>query len=559
MVFLGLVGGLGLFVYGLNKTGKALQQVTSFRFRNQIEKLTKNVFLSTLLGISVTAIVQSSSATTVLLVSFINAGLISLTRCIGVIFGANIGTTLTVQIISLNVEQYTIPAIGIGVFLSMMSRRNSIVTLGKIILGFGLIFLGLSVMKNAVSPLSESDIFKNFISDFSTYSFKGIFLGFLISTVITAIMQASGATLGIVIALASVGVITDIRVAIPLILGSKVGTCITAFLASINSNRDSKRVALGHFIFNLASTAITLAFLGYLVDFVTWTSADISRQIANAHTAISVFTTLLLFPFVKQYVMLIEFIIPIKKDEESRQNFFDLNLLDTPSIAISSVRKALVKMGGITRAMVRISCDGFVNNSLEIMRNISRLEARVDKLQQEISDFIMEISKAELSGYQAFVINSYREITDDFERIGDHVEGMVESIVRAKHESCCFTSSNIFLIKNLRDSLVEQFNNVYKALKEADVGLAENELKKKDSEKETYRTFIKELNRMIINHNIEPTKGMIIIDMVYDMQRISVHLKRVLYSIIRVNKAEQDARAETNREIDERLSSEYII
>ncbi|MFH1223424.1 MAG: Na/Pi symporter, partial [Pseudomonadota bacterium] len=215
LILLGLFGGLGLFFYGFHITGKSLQTIASLSIKKSIEKLTKNVFMSTVVGFFITALVQSSSATTVFLVNFINAGLISLTNSMGIIFGANVGTTITVQVISLNLDQYVFPAIGLGAFLKLFSNKRSLKMFGEITLGFGLIFLGIIVMKNAVLPLQSSGVFQNLLSHTSSGTLIGIATGLALSAITAALIHSSAGTLAIVIALSSIGAFTDIRQVIP--------------------------------------------------------------------------------------------------------------------------------------------------------------------------------------------------------------------------------------------------------------------------------------------------------------------------------------------------------
>ena len=534
-IFLGGFGGLGLFFYGFHITGKALQQNASFRFKKLIDKLTSNIFMSTVVGFLVTTVVQSSSATTVFLVNFINTGMITLTNSIGIILGSNIGTTITVQIISFHVDLYVLPAIGVGVALKLFSERQALKTLGDIILGFGMIFLGIIIMKNAMSPLQNSGYFQNFLATVAGSGYKGVLLGLAVSAVTAALIHSSGATLAIVIALSASGVVHDLRTAIPFILGAKIGTCVTAFLASIEANRDAKRAAMAHFIFNLTETALVLIFMPYFIRLIQMSSSDVTRQIANAHTASSIITAFLCLPLAYPFIKLLKVIIPVKEHESDHHNFFDVRLLETPSIAIDSVKQALLRMGEITERMLAASCDGFTNANFGNVKAVYKQEKEVDHLHANIFSYVMEISKAELSGYQALVLNSYREITNDFERMGDHIENIVDNTSYTKLQKLDLDKYSIETVTKVKDHLVGQFDSVYKAFKETDPELASRILIGKKEEKEMYKSYTIEINQRIIKGEISAENGMLLVDVIYNMQRISYHMRRLLYSVLRIS------------------------
>lgn len=543
-IFFGLIGGLGLFFYGFHICGKALQNIASFSFRRGLEKLTKNVFFSLLVGFFITAMVQSSSATTVFLVNFINAGLISLTNSMGIIFGANIGTTLTVQVIAFNLDKYVFPAIALGAVLKLFFEKKAIKTAGDIILGFALIFLGIVVMKNAMMPLKESGTFMNMIASVTGSGLKSIILGFVISAITAALIHSSGGTLAIVIALAYTGVFTDIRQIIPLILGAKLGTCITAFLASIKANRDAKRVALAHFMFNLIEATLTFSLMSYFAQFIQTTSPNLVRQIANAHMASSIVTAILCMPFTKMFVGLLYEFIPVLDEEKENPNLFDVKLLETPSVAIQSVKKSLLKMGETISHMLKISCDGVIECRYETTGKVFRMEAQIDQIRLHSFDYVMEISKHELSGYQALVLNSYREITNDFERMADHVENIIDNAVYKKREKCDLDKTSAETIKRVRDHIVKQFEEVYVALENEDADLATDILRNsKKDEKTMYKYNTVSINQRIKKGDVHPEIGMLLIDVMYNFQRISYHMRRVLYSILRINQRYDDEKA----------------
>jgi phosphate:Na+ symporter len=529
------LGGLGLFFYGFHITGKALQRNASFKFKKLLDKLTSNVLMSTILGFLVTIVVQSSSATTVLLVNFINSGLISLVNSFGIIFGANIGTTITVQIISFDIDQYVMPAIGLGVILKLFSQRDNLKNIGDIILGFGIIFLGLIVMKDAVTPLQDSGFFNNFLASVTSGGFNGVILGLVVSAAVASVIQSSAATLAIVIALSATGIINDINTAIPLILGAKIGTCITSFLASVEANRDAKRAATAHFIFNIVETVLVLSLFPYFAELVKMTSSNITRQIANAHTLSAIATAAICIPLTKPMARLLQVMVPVKEDEKTSYNLFDPKLLETPSIALNSVKQAMLRMGGMIAKMLKTSCDGFIKNDFREFKTVYKLEKEVDLLQSNISSYIMEISKVELPGYQALILNSYREATNDFERIADHIENIADSVSYAKVQKKSLDEYSMETINRIKARLLNHYQEVYTAFSETNTELAEKLLVSKTEDKEMYRGYTVKINQKIIKGEISPENGMLLVDMIYNLQKISYHMRRILYSVLRVS------------------------
>lgn len=527
-----LLGGLALFIYGFNLTSNSLQNASSFSFQNIIDKLTGNVFKNTLLGFAITLLMQSSSAATVLLVSFINAGLVDLVTSIGVIYGASIGTTITVQIISFNIDQYILPVTSLGVFLKLFSKKSNFKTFGSILIGFGILFLGILIMKESVEPLKDSLSFKTYIG-LITKNSRNIIYALILSTLITAIIQSSGALLGLVIALSMSGLINDIRIAIPIILGAKIGTCVTALFTSIKANRNAKRVVLANFIFHISAALLTLIFLKPFIGFIKFLSLDITRQIANAHTFISIFTAILFIPISSKFLSFLKFIIPIKETEEEL-NFFDIKLLQAPNQAIKSIKKAILKMSNFCYEMLKTSLLCSTESiKKEKIYSLYRKENYINSLQESISIFIMKLSKLELSSYQSMILNSYKEIINDLERIGDLSENIVDNLKHIK--SLEFKETTLKTLENLRVDTINLFLNTFKSFKENDYLLSKGILENKKEDKTYLRTCTKKINEYINENSIPLDEGIVTIDIIYNVERIHYHLRRILFSNIRIN------------------------
>jgi len=532
-VCLQLLGGLGLFLFGMKKTEKVLLRVASFKFKTQIEKLTKNIFLSTLMGVIITSVVQSSSATTVILVSFINAGLISLIKSIGVIYGANIGTTITVQIISLKLQVIAIPAVGIGMMLTF--TKNYIVqNIGKFVTGFGLIFLGLAIMQDSVGPLQNSTFFNQFIAHLNGHSFMGFASALILSLLLTALIHASSATIGVLIVMSHAGLITDIYTAIPIILGAKIGTCITGVMASMSSNRDGKRLAIANVLFNVITAAITIVFIDFMAKLFEATSSDITHQIANAHSITSIIATIVVIPFTKHFAKLLEYFLPIKDNENSDTVILDNELIETPPVAIASIRNALVVMSKISENMIVNSCEGIIKSDFKLISQIFRAEQKTNILQKNIEDYIMQITKNELSGHQARELNCFREMTNDFERIADHAENIAENILNIKGRECAISDDQCKIINNLKEKIVYYYKIVHHSMIQHDHVEAGITIVQLNEEKEIFKAILADLNNRMLEKSISPQTGMILIDVVYNMQRILFHFKRILFSIVKI-------------------------
>ena len=311
-IVINLLGGLGLFLYGMNLMAEGLQKAAGDKLKNIVGKLTSNTVMGVLVGIVVTAIIQSSSASTVMVVGFVNAGIMNLTQALGVIMGANIGTTVTAQLISFKLEFIAPVALGIGIILFLFSKKEKTKEIASMLLGFGILFTGMEFMKDAVSPLAQYKGFRDSLIYFGNHQVLGVLAGF----VITGIIQSSAASMGMLIALASQGLV-PLNAALPILYGDNIGTCVTSLLSSIGATKNAKRAAVMHLTFNVIGTIIFMLVLNYpIVTFVKWLDpTDAARQIANAHTIFNIVNVLILLPFAKYIVKIVLKIMPTTEDE----------------------------------------------------------------------------------------------------------------------------------------------------------------------------------------------------------------------------------------------------
>jgi len=291
LLITGLFGGMGMFLYGMEMMSDGMKVTAGNSMRTILEKLTSNKYLAVFVGAFVTMVIQSSSATTVMLVSFVNSGLLAFSQALGVILGSNIGSTVTAQIVAFKVTDYALLLIAAGSLMSLFSKKDTVKNLGYVILGFGLLFYGMKVMSDTMKPLRSDPAFNSILT-----SFENPFLGILAGAIFTALVQSSSATTGIVITLASGGSIT-LEAGIPLIFGANIGTCITALLAGLNASRDAKRVAVAHVTFNFIGVLLFCFWIPTFADLVSQTSQNIPRQIANAHTIFNIIASIVFIPF----------------------------------------------------------------------------------------------------------------------------------------------------------------------------------------------------------------------------------------------------------------------
>ena len=428
----GLLGGLALFLFGMEMMSEGMKKTAGGKLRVILETLTSNRVIAVAVGTFVTMIIQSSSATTVMLVSFVQAKLMTFAQTIGIILGSGIGSTFTAQLIAFNLTDYSLLIVGIGFLIVFINRSKRIKNIGEIILGFGVLFFGMYVMSNAMSPLRT---YQPFI-DLLLY-LENPYTGIIIGAIFTALIQSSGAFAGILIVLGSQGLIT-LDAAIPLILGSNIGTSITALLASINTGRESKRVALAHTIFKLIGVVLFVWWIPYFADFVRSISPEgsqsstgiaylaevVPRQIANAHTVFNVVLTIILLPFTGIAATLISRLLPdidVKEESIYKTKFLEESLITTPTLALNLAKAEIIRMATKVQKMVEQILIPFFNPNTDIIDEIISEEAEIDYLNLRISKYLMKISQKSLDEERADEIFQMMHCITELEQIGDVV------------------------------------------------------------------------------------------------------------------------------------------
>ena len=524
----GLIGGLGLFLYGMQLLSDGLQKATGDRIQKILEFLTKKPVMGIVTGALITSIIQSSSATSVIAIGLVNAGLLSLKQAVSVIAGANIGTTVTAQIVSFRLEQYALPAIGIGFIFNFLGKKRSYKYFGQILLGFGILFLGLYTMSQAVRPLRNYGPFLNLLVNIS----HNPLLGIAVAAIFTAIIQSSSATTAIIIAMSIQGII-GIEAAIPLILGSNIGTCFTAIIASIGSSITGKRVALSHLFFNIGGVVLFLFFLNKFSYLVSLTASSIPRQIANAHTLFNIINAIILLPFLSFFV---KFIVKILPGEEivikKGPIYLNKDMINTPSLALSQVTKELVRMGEMVESMLNGVIMSFIQNDLNILKNVYLKEDVVNTLEKEITKYLVLIAQNSLSPKQSKRLTDLMNIVNDIERVGDHAENLAELTEEKINEKLPFSEKALNELKFMFSKVQFSLNRSITALKNRDIELAQEVALKEDEidkiEKELRHNHINRLNQGVCY----PESGVIFLDLISNLERVGDHANNISLMVI---------------------------
>lgn len=484
----GLVGGLGLFIFGMKVMSDGLQKIAGDRLRKVLEALTNNRLMGMLVGVIVTSIVQSSSAVTVMTVGFVNAGLMSLVQAIGVVIGANIGTTVTAQIIAFKITDYALPAIGLGTALRLFSKKQKWQYIGEVILGFGILFYGLHIMKDSFSPLKTSEALKSAFTVFSTSPFLCIMAG----AVLTLIVQSSSATIGITMALATSGLLS-FQGSVALVLGENIGTTSTAMISSIGTNVSARRTATSHLLFNVIGVTyifFLLPIFTQFINFITPGEADlvvqtarearefgcsigdkpyIARHIANAHTVFNVVNCMLFIPFVGVLARVSTRLIPGKAgDVEFRLIYLDNRVLNTPSIAIAQARDETHRMAEITYTMFDDTMSILFENDMKKAESVLRREDMVDILQKEIIQFVSRLSQQPITPEISQQITSIIHMANNLERIADHSENLVGFFKRKSEGNFSFSPAAMDDIKTISEELKKFLGFVIEGMKNRD-------------------------------------------------------------------------------------------
>ncbi|EHM10447.1 Na/Pi-cotransporter [Thermanaerovibrio velox DSM 12556] len=516
-VLLQLLGGVGMLIYGIKVMGDSLQNLAGDRLRRLIAKLTGTPIKGVIVGTAVTTIIQSSSATTVMVVSFVHAGLMTLYQAFGVIMGANIGTTVTAQIMAFKITDIAYLCVLIGAFLFLMSKTKRQREIGAGLAGFGILFIGMHIMGDSMSFLKGRD---DLFMPFRHHPIWAVFAG----TAVTMVIQSSSATVGLTMAMASQGFM-PLNVAIAFILGDNIGTTITAVLASLGGNRSAKQAAACHVMFNVLGTLIMLPLLPWYSKLIALTASDISRQVANAHTFFNVANTLIFLPFVKPYVNLIRRIVPddgvVKVYGPA---FLDRNLISaSPAAALDALKKEMVRMGYFAKSMLEGCRGAIVKWSDSSAADVLNTEKIVNELTHEIVRYGTELGQKGLSSDLSFLLNSCINGVGDIERMGDHSTNLVEMYQYMRDHNLKFTESAMKEFEEMFSLVYEAVSKSIEALDKEDLCLAGEVMELEDRVDEMEKRLrARHIDRL--NHGkCSPGAGVVFIDILSNLERVGDH------------------------------------
>lgn len=519
-IFISVIGGLALFIYGMNLMGSGLQKSCGDRLKSIISVITKNRMYAVLVGIFVTMIIQSSSATTVMVIGFVNAGIMTLQQSVGIILGANIGTTVTAQIIAFDISKYSPIVIAIGVIIWLKAKNEKGKDLAEIFIGFGLLFLGISTMSNGLAPLSKEPWFRNII-----LNLNNPFIGVLAGLFLTTIIQSSSASIGLLEVLAMQGAI-NMNQAFGILFGDNIGTTTTAMLSSIGATKNAKRAAFIHFLFNLIGTIIFMTVLRWPVEkIVEYISpGNVQRQIANAHTLFNLVNVIIQFPFAGLLVKLSQKIIKGEdKVTETHSVYLDKRMIETPSIAILQAKNEVVRMAEIVIESLKTTINAFKTRDSKSIEFVLEREKLINALEKEIIDYLVLFSDKNLSDEEKHKVFVMMYAINDYERIGDHCENIIELIKEMKDEDSVFSKTAYDEYEIISNCILETVTNSTIAYKNNDIDLAKTCIpieEEVDRLEEEYRkNHMDRINKGIC----ETTSGVKFLDIISNFERISDH------------------------------------
>ncbi|MCP3940907.1 MAG: Na/Pi cotransporter family protein [Desulfobacteraceae bacterium] len=531
-IFIGLAGGLAFFLYGMEKMSSGMKSTAGDKMRSILASLTKNRTIALIVGAFVTMVIQSSSATTVMLVSFVQAGLLNLVQSMGVILGADIGTTITAQMIAFKLTDYALLMVAIGFLLKMLGKTEKFRSVGDIILGFGILFFGMKLMSDAMNPLRSFPAFINLMKDL-----ENPFMGILFGMTFTAIVQSSSATTGVLIVLAQQGLIS-LEGGIPVIFGANIGTCVTAALAGIGASREAKRVAMAHVLFKIAGVCLFIFWIPQFADLVhTLTSrfgAGTARQLANAHTLFNVSLGLVFLPFISIFSKIIYLIYPRQKKAKSQEIetlYIKEAVLDTPSLAIDLARAEMSRMATLLGRMLNAIIIPFLSDEIHISRQagsdddtslllkeipkkdavfpdltllqgLDLREEKIDFIEEKLTEYLTHIAQGTITEKQAEEVFGMVSIIKDMESMGDIIHrNMIPLIDKKKKLLYDFSLEGKEELLIYHSKVSKQIKLLEAALKEPNAKLADKIMKKErkylDLESQ-YRA--KHLKRIILNN-----------------------------------------------------------
>lgn len=540
-IILGLMGGLGLFLYGMKLMSDGLEKAAGAKMRSILEFFTKTPIRGILVGIFFTAIIQSSSASTVMVVSFVNSGLMNLYQAAGVIMGANIGTTVTSQLISFNLSALAPAIVMAGVVMAMFCKKVKIQRIGEVLLGFGILFMGLTTMSSSMSVLRESPKVVEIMGSLNNH-----FFALLVGIIVTTVLQSSSATVGIILLLAQQGLL-DIRICLFIIMGCNIGSCVSALLAGLSGKRDAKRAALIHLLFNIIGTFIMYIIFSLALEpiaqlITTISHADPGREVANAHSLIKVVEVLLLAPFIKQIVKLTG--VFIRGEEEKTEEGLTLQYIGnksvfSPTTAVFDATREMERMGHLALTNMERAMNALITLDDNDIDEVYQVEKQIDFMNHEITSYLVRINQTTLPADDKQAIGGLFHVVNDIERIGDHAENIADAARSRAERSIEFSdeakkelSGMLDMVIKITTYALDMFShNNQEHMQE--ILLLEDLID--DAERDLQESHIQRLTR----NECTASAGMMFSDIISGLERVADHATNIAFSLMDEDPIEQ--------------------
>jgi phosphate:Na+ symporter len=529
-----LLGGVALLIYGIKTMGDAIQDLVGDNMRRLLAFLTGNRIKGVLVGALVTVIIQSSSATTVMVVSFVHAGLMNLAQAFGVIMGANIGTTITAQLIAFNIQEYSIIAAIAGAMLAIFGGSSRQRQAGAGLVGFSLLFIGMDMMQQAMSFLKDSQrLFENVNNH--------PWLGLLVGAGVTMLVQASSATVGLTMVMASQGLLS-LDTSIAIILGDNIGTTITAVLASIGGNRAAKQAAVAHVMFNVLGAILMMTFLRQFAALVAMTSSDPARMVANSHSLFNILNTLIFLPFVGPYTAMIKRILPDNSKSsismaEPGTKFLNPNLIEvSPAAGVDAVRKEMVRLGEIAIGMLKDCYRIILERDNKSFQDVFMAEKTINHLTHEIVKYATEVGQKVHSDDLSMLLNSCVSGVSDVERMGDHGENLAEMAQMMFEKKQKFSNKALIECREMFDLVIEAMEKSVKAIEAENSSLADEVLALEPKIDQMERVLRARHIERLNSGKCQPDVGVAFIDILSNLERVGDHAHNIAYIVKDIHK-----------------------
>ncbi len=533
-ILLSLAGGLGLFLFGMNLMSEGIEKAAGAKLRHILELFTKNKFMGMIVGVLFTGIIQSSSACTVMVVSFVNSGLMDLYQAAGIIFGANIGTTVTSQLVSFNLSKIAPVFVLVGVIVVMFVKNATIKKLADIVLGFGILFMGLAGMSSAMGNMKESSDIVNMLA-----GLDNPFVAVILGTVVTAIIQSSSVTVSIILLMANQGLL-GLDIVLYIVLGCNIGACASAMIASLSGKKDAKRAALIHLLFNIIGTIILFVILqlasDWIIQWIQGFSADNGRFVANAHTLIKVFQVIVLLPFSNLIVRLTYLLVPGEDKKVGYRESYTLKYIGNkvvfnPATAVVDVIKEIQRMAELAGENINRAMNSFVTLDQDTINEVYEVEKNIDFLNHAITGYMVKINQSTLPIEDQKSIGAYFHVVNDIERIGDHAVNVADCAVKRKEEGTEISREAFAELGSMMDMVNDIIRYAIELFAEGkeehikDIIALEDAID--DKERELQKAHVDRLTR----NECTPEAGMLFSDIISGLERVGDHAVNIAFAI----------------------------